>query len=76
MGGFQHSEGNEPPKQQEPLTLWHIITSQKTQTLTMTPAGEHTRIGFYKVVSRGQDGSAIALFAKYNVRVLEHCTIM
>ena len=66
----------EPPKQQEPLTQWHIITSQNTQILTMTAVV--STVGYFstKVVSRAQEGSTIVQFSNYNVMVLEYCTTM
>jgi len=66
----------DPPKQQEPLTQWHIITSQNTQILTTTAVVSTVGYVFTEVVSRVQEGSTIAQFSNYSVRVLEYCTRM
>jgi len=66
----------EPPKQQELLTQWHSITSQKTQILTMSPSV--CTLGYFpkKWYQFAQEDFTIAQFSNYNIRVLEHCTRM
>jgi hypothetical protein len=59
------------PKQQKPLNQWHIITSQNTQILTTTAVVSTVGYVSTEVVSRAQEGSTIAQFSNYSVRVLE-----
>jgi hypothetical protein len=97
-----HNHITEPPTHwhiiTEPLTQWHTITEPLTQWHTITsqnhsPSGtssHHRTLKFslwqllwaqcdtfpQKWYQVAQEGSTVAQFTNYNVRVLEHCTRM